>query len=376
MIVKEGKIAAPPSWEIYCDVVDNFGDAGVLWRLARQLAAGPRQVTLRINRVAILATLVPGARYGAVIDGVSLAPWPDPASSDAAPAALPDVIITGFDARLPMAVRGAMRPGRPLWITVDYLSAEAWVEGCHRSPSPKADGLVEHFFYPGFTAGTGGLSLEPGVLARRDAAHVRPAPDPGGCRHCLLFAYSPSPVLALARGLAREARRPGSRPWIINLPSAGSPASPRPGGTRFRRQPFVPQADFDAVLLGQDINFVRGEDSLVRAIWAARPFIWQAWRQERATRADKIEALLARQADWLEPRDQQVIAQLTWWWNGLDSEFGSDPASADLAALIAHLVDHGGRISAGLIAWGDALAERELSNELARYAIEVSGRQL
>ena len=27
------------SWDIFCTVVDNYGDIGVCWRLARQLAA-------------------------------------------------------------------------------------------------------------------------------------------------------------------------------------------------------------------------------------------------------------------------------------------------------------------------------------------------
>ena len=26
-------------WDIFCSVVDNYGDIGVTWRLARQLAA-------------------------------------------------------------------------------------------------------------------------------------------------------------------------------------------------------------------------------------------------------------------------------------------------------------------------------------------------
>jgi len=26
-------------WDVFCNVVDNYGDAGVCWRLARQLVA-------------------------------------------------------------------------------------------------------------------------------------------------------------------------------------------------------------------------------------------------------------------------------------------------------------------------------------------------
>ena len=30
--------AARPDWDVFCRVIDNFGDIGVCWRLARQLA--------------------------------------------------------------------------------------------------------------------------------------------------------------------------------------------------------------------------------------------------------------------------------------------------------------------------------------------------
>ncbi|HET9045379.1 MAG TPA: elongation factor P maturation arginine rhamnosyltransferase EarP, partial [Casimicrobiaceae bacterium] len=30
---------AAQRWDVFCKVVDNFGDAGVCWRLARQLVA-------------------------------------------------------------------------------------------------------------------------------------------------------------------------------------------------------------------------------------------------------------------------------------------------------------------------------------------------
>ncbi|NWD52933.1 elongation factor P maturation arginine rhamnosyltransferase EarP, partial [Pseudomonas gingeri] len=29
----------PANWDIFCTVVDNYGDIGVTWRLARQLVA-------------------------------------------------------------------------------------------------------------------------------------------------------------------------------------------------------------------------------------------------------------------------------------------------------------------------------------------------
>lgn len=422
--------ASLPRWDILCRVVDNFGDAGVLWRLARRLAAdGCRLVTLRIDAIEALSSLLPGAAIGATIDGVRIEAWePTPADAladsapDSRPDALPDVLVTGFDARPPNALRRRMRPGAPLWITVEHLSAEAWVETCHRSPSPKADGCIEHFFYPGFTPQTGGLLLEPGILAARDRnlAERRESGSTAAARnenlfdHCLLFCYRPSPLRLLARSLQQAARcdpGPGSDGWIISVPGPVRPdqppaasqrtdaAAPAPAaaptlfaaGTtaaagsaaaersergrprvRLRCSPFVPQARFDALLRRSRLNFVRGEDSQVRAIWAARPFVWQAWRQDLDTRADKVEAFLARQAEWLAPPDHRALAQLSRWWNGLDPGQGQ----AAIAAALVTVLTHEDRIAEGLSAWGDALSRHELGNELLRFAIAQAGRPL
>ena len=401
-----------PRWDILCRVVDNFGDAGVLWRLARRLAAdGCRLVTLRIDAIEALGSLLPGAAIGATVEGIRIAAWePTPANASPTPLStplstplpdpLPDVLITGFDARPPDALRRRMRPGAPLWITVEHLSAEAWVETCHRSPSPKADGCVEHYFYPGFTPQTGGLLLEPAILAARDRdqalrREVRSeisSRNESSFDRCLLFCYRPSPVRMLARGLQQATRqaaqrdpRAGSDGWIIDVPGpvrddrplaashrvavAAQRASPP---VRVRRSPFVPQAGFDALLRRSRLNFVRGEDSLVRAIWAARPFVWQAWRQDLDTRADKVEAFLSRQAEWLAPADQAALALLSRWWNGLDP--GQEQAA--IAAALATVLTHEDRIEAGLNAWGNALSRHELADELLRFAVAQAGRSL
>lgn len=360
-----------PTWDIYCRVVDNFGDAGVLWRLARRLATGRRRrVRLRIDRIDTLAVLVPGAARGTIIDDVRIEDWI--ASDDAD---LPDVLVTGFDCAPPPEMRAWMRPGKPLWITVEHLSAEPWVTRFHGSPSPKPDGCVEHFFYPGFAPGTGGLLLEPGVLVDRDEAIARP---PTTSRRLLAFCYADSPLALLLRGCRHDAAHHGQRTWevIVPSPSAGARNCGRSfaPGVRLSRVPFVAQSEFDRRLRDCDVNFVRGEDSWVRAIWAARPFVWQAWRQELPTRSAKVEAFLESQAGWLDAASHDPLAWLSRWWNGLSGPIA--PTAAAVAARLAAVVEATPRICPRLCAWGDALAERELATELIRFAVAQSGRQL
>jgi len=61
----------------------------------------------------------------------------------------------------------------------------------------------------------------------------------------------------------------------------------------FSYLPLFSQEDFDHLLWACDLNFVRGEDSLVRAIWANKPFVWHIYPQEDQAHATKLEAFLA-----------------------------------------------------------------------------------
>ncbi len=52
--------ASTPRWDIFCAVVDNYGDVGVAWRLARQLAREHGiGVRLWVDHLAPLARLAP-----------------------------------------------------------------------------------------------------------------------------------------------------------------------------------------------------------------------------------------------------------------------------------------------------------------------------
>ena len=47
------------TWDIFCNVVDNFGDIGVCWRLACNLASRGKRVRLWVDDVSPLAWMAP-----------------------------------------------------------------------------------------------------------------------------------------------------------------------------------------------------------------------------------------------------------------------------------------------------------------------------
>ena len=73
--------------------------------------------------------------------------------------------------------------------------------------------------------------------------------------------------------------------------------------------PFLPQNQFDYLLWLCDLNFVRGEESLTRAIWAGKPFVWHIYSTDDDAHWDKLAAFINR---YTMP---DVLAQLNTDWN-------------------------------------------------------------
>ena len=307
-------------WDLFCHVIDNFGDVGVSWRLAIDLARRGQQVRLWIDDPSALAWMAPQGHAG-----VEVLRWVDPLP-DREPG---DVVVETFGCQLPAGfVRRMVRPRPPVWINFEYLSAESYVERSHGLPSPQLEGpgqgLTKWFLYPGFTPSTAGLIREQRLLQRRSAfdatawlASHAVQRQPGE-RVVSLFCYD-NPVL------------PG---WLTSL--AGQPTvllvtpdkaarqvtaalgdSGRTGALRTVMLPYLPQDEFDHLLWASDLNFVRGEDSFSRAQWAGVPFIWQIYPQVDDFHAVKLDAFLSRYLSAATPIQAAQIRALWQGWNGL-----------------------------------------------------------
>jgi uncharacterized repeat protein (TIGR03837 family) len=144
-------------WDVFCRVIDNLGDVGVCWRLCRDLASRGDTVRLWVDDARALAWMAPGGAAGVEVGAFEAAGVPG------------DVVVEAFGCDPPAAFVTRMAAVRPVWINLEYLSAEDWVERSHGLPSPQPDGQTKWFFFPGFTERTGGLLREPGLLDERAA---------------------------------------------------------------------------------------------------------------------------------------------------------------------------------------------------------------
>ncbi|GGY10710.1 elongation factor P maturation arginine rhamnosyltransferase EarP [Paludibacterium paludis] len=314
------------NWDIYCKVIDNFGDIGVTWRLAKQLVREHgHSVRLWVDDLAAAQPLIRDLDPGLAdqtCQGIRLMRWDDTAS-DAVPG---DVVVEAFACDLPESVLDAMAARRPapVWINLEYLSAEDWVEGCHgmRSVHP-ARGLVKTFYFPGFGRATGGLLMERYVPEAVRLAQASRQP-PFDVLNVSLFSY-PNPALASLLQAWREhespihCRIPEGRVLESLEPLLGTKLRP---GERLAQDaltleilPFTDQEGYDRILWNSDFNIVRGEDSFVRAQWAERPFLWHIYPQEDDIHLVKLDAFLRRYTTGLSPDAAAALIEAQQCWN-------------------------------------------------------------
>lgn len=321
--------------DLFCKIVDNYGDIGVCWRLAKQLKQEHGlSVTLWIDDLAAAQRIIPLLVLDhpiQTLDQINIAAWHNDTCFDAAA----PIVLEAFGCGLPDQYLVLMQP-ESIWINVEYLSAEPWVEGVH-GRSSKLGTLTRHFFFPGFKEHTGGLIREAGTIHNNQEIatstvsrskffhHLELPPPPENTRKISLFSYPNAPIQKLLHILAAV-----PQPTICYVPETsilpivadffGHKSVQAGDVLEINRLcvhvlPFLSQADYDKLLSICDINFVRGEDSWVRAIWAQKPFIWQPYVQSEDTHLVKLNAFMQFYFSEADLATQQAAIALHQQWS-------------------------------------------------------------
>ena len=383
-------------WDIFCKIVDNFGDIGVCWRLSQQLAhEHGLQIRLVIDDIHVAQKIIPEldiSKPQQHINAVEIVTW---GAIETSPCPVADVVIETFGCELPEPYLQQMS-AETIWINLEYLSAENWVSDFHARPSKHPSlALTKYYFFPGFADDTGGLIREQDLLQRRDAflatsseqaafwqkLNVKiPAP------HAIkvsLFCYPQASIKQLLAALS-SAQKPvhlfvpfhGAIAEIGNLyrdfkPNIGEVF--RINQLSIHILPFLTQEDYDYLLWSCDLNFVRGEDSWIRAIWAGRPFVWQPYIQQDHTHVEKLKAFLARYTENASEQDMALINQVNLAWSG----YGSQQQDADDQTLWHQLVEAFPKLNIYTKKQSDFLAkDNDLATKLVIFSENLQKNQV
>ncbi|WP_299804794.1 elongation factor P maturation arginine rhamnosyltransferase EarP [uncultured Shewanella sp.] len=340
-------------WDIFCAVVDNYGDIGVTWRLAKQLAEEYQlAITLWVDDLKSFSHILPQLDPELVTQvhsTVTINQWTSPLALDYQ---IGDVLIEAFACELPEQVKRTLdelqfthkqnpkAANPPLWLNLEYLSAESWVEGCHGLPSMQASGIKKYFYFPGFSDKTGGLICEKSLfkdrarwqLDNQNRQNLFKSLGLSGIAQndtvISVFSYESSALLALCKhwqtndtkthALIPKGRSLNSLQTL--LPCSIDELTP---GMQIPLDnlvihilPMTDQEGYDKLLWSCDFNIVRGEDSFLRAQWAAKPFIWHIYEQEDDYHLIKLDAFMQLYCNNLPP-------ELAETWKSLNRAFNS-----------------------------------------------------
>lgn len=328
-------------WDIFCRIVDNYGDIGVCWRLAQQLLHEyGLSVRLWVDDLAVARRLISGIdlyQEKQTVDGVELCHWHQYFNDNK----VAQVVIEAFACELPEPYLSAMAETKPIWLNLEYLSAESWAADAHllASPHPTLP-LTKYFFFPGFEAKSGGLIREQNLLEKRDAfLHSSQAQsvfwgkfglEDNSSLKISLFCYPHAPLQGLLQAITG-----GTRAAVIYvsdnalLDAIGTIESK--SNLTLQVLPFLAQDDYDQLLWACDINFVRGEDSWIRALWAGKSMLWQPYRQAEDAHLLKLQAFLDAYSVGLPDDSNEVLRACHLHW--CDGSF----SNADWQSLLSHI---------------------------------------
>ncbi len=297
--------------DVFCDVIDNFGDAGVCLRLCRDISKKNFEVRLFCNNVDILNTITNQEDYSNRF--LSLLSW----NNDEENYSPSDVIIQAFSVRLSEKLIKKIKLKKSAVINLEYLTAEPFADDCHMLPS-YSDGIESFFFFPGFTKRTGGVVIEEEFLNK-----IKSKPTQNK-NSITLFSYENPKIKTVMEELSKEnsfeikvfeGKGLNNFNNLFNLKLTV-------GDTYILNKltikvlPMVSQDEYDTLLVNSCINMVRGEDSIVRAMLTGNPFLWHIYPQEENAHLAKINALFDRMIEVCSNKEAvDTLRQITLSYN-------------------------------------------------------------
>ncbi len=180
-----------------------------------------------------------------------------------------------------------------------------------------------------------------------------------------LFCYESTPIGALFSAWAEgdcpiRCRVPPGQPLKAVKTHFGCDGPWQFGNLQVEPIPFLSQPDYDRLLWSCDLNFVRGEDSFVRAQWAGRPFVWQAYWQQQDTHLLKLDAFLQRYVEGLPAPAGKTVGDFFQAWNRISPQVAR--LWPEFLAIFPELKAHNQR-------WAEHLSEYRLVNNLVNFCL-------
>lgn len=410
---------------ILCKVVDNYGDIGFVYRLARNITELYPDTELRlvVSDLPSFAAMAPFVKEGLARQsarGWQIFDWNKE-----------DVCTKEFSRRIPDVILQCFQCQRPEWldrilfdpeqkkivriVNLEYLTAESWADDFHLLKSGTRSILVKKVnFMPGFTKKTGGLVMDSSFLSslqNKEAAlktiqddlmakagtssGISSVVSANGQKEaetdtvqalrdtntfCVtIFAYKRNftHVVGALKSFMEERQKENPLFRIHAFVAAGLACSPfeeawKEEGCPFAitKLPYLSQEAWDSLLCSSDFNFVRGEDSFARACLCGKPFVWHAYPQDEELHLVKAGAVLERMESFFE--DKELFGFLKEYFLLYNTRFSQEEPCEKEEELLLKLLKSYPALSKACMDFSKNLIE---NGNLTRHLMEYLGRQ-
>lgn len=284
--------------DIFCDIIDNFGDIGVVYRLSKELSKREYKVRIFTNKLFEVKKIIDGIDENLnfqLINGIEFYSIEEFYINFTA-----EVVIEAFAVDIPQKYIDILDENTKLIINLEYLSAEEWTEDCHLKNSFSPKSFIEKvFFMPGFTKNSGGLILDENYLKLVDDVKKNREKYFNVFFKSYGLKYSPNQYYVNVftydwnfKEFIKSLNDSENKYTFFVLDDKLNLAFEYGNNIEIYKIPYIDQNKFDTLLNLTDFNFVRGEESFVRAILSEIPFIWHIYPQEDNIHFDKLMAFL------------------------------------------------------------------------------------
>ncbi len=288
--------------DIFCEVIDNYGDVGVAYRFARAFKREYKNKKIRfiVNKLEEINMIkknddIPIISYEEIKNSKNITPA--------------DLIFENFSCNIPDNYYKKAIYESMLLINVEYFSAEDWIKDFHLQESIIGIGKLKKFFYmPSIIQNSGGIIIDEEFLERKIKVREnknfylnkflklsKTSVESNNFNLIIsVFSYEKNfdsfmktlqklnkKILLLILGEKTQKN-------FINYFDKNNKYD-RITVVKF---PFLPYEEYEELISLCDINFVRGEDSIVRALLLEKPFLWHIYPQEENLHIEKLKSFL------------------------------------------------------------------------------------
>lgn len=305
------------SVDIFCEIIDNFGDIGVVYRVAKELKKiYNNQVKIRVilNRIDEFLSINPSAKNLEIqeIDDICYCTY-EYIKKNMCTFSTANVIIEAFGCTIPEEYMNVAYNNSDLILNLEYLSAEDWVEDFHLQESILGKGKLRKFFFmPGFTEKTGGIITDSLYLDRITKVknnlseyrkkYLKNIDNYDNKLIGTVFTYEKNfaPLMRDLKKLDREVallamgektqesfKEFFKKKFVEKLGNIY-----KYGKIEIEFYDFLSQEEYEELINVVDFNFVRGEDSFIRAVLTGKPYLWHIYCQKEFVHMDKLQGFL------------------------------------------------------------------------------------